>query len=361
MYEMLSEGDTIGAFQVESRAQGQTLPRLQPRTFEDIIVAISIIRPGPIQGQMVHPYMRRRQGLEKVEYLHPKLEPILAETLGVVLFQEQIIRIVTAVAGFSAGEADVFRRAMSSHRSRGGMEQMHERFIAGAVANGATDEVAQQIFQQLIGFAEYGFCKSHAAAFAKTAYDTSYLKLYFAPEFYAAILNNQPMGFYSPEVIVGDAKRHGVDILPVDVNRSASHCDVEDGRVRLGFNYVDGLGEAAQHRLEEERRRGPFLSLADFRRRTKLDRRTVEHLIIVGAFDGLSGDRRQLLWELGSNGQDHYERLSLGMADSGPIPPLPPISDQEKVALEYEILGLPVGEHAMESTATAARAAERGP
>lgn len=348
VYAMLSDGDTIGAFQVESRAQGQTLPRLQPRTFEDIIITISIIRPGPIQGQMVHPFMRRRQGLEEVTYLHPKLEPILAETLGVVLYQEQVIRIVTAVAGFSAGEADVFRRAMSSHRSRGGMEMMRERFIAGAVANGVAPDVAQQIFQQLIGFAEYGFCKSHAAAFAKTAYDTMYLKLYYTPEFYAAILNNQPMGFYSPEVIVGDAKRHGVNILPVDVNKSASRCDVEGGHVRLGFNYVEGLGEAALRRLDEERKRGPYRGLADFRRRTRLDRRSIENLIAIGAFDSLDPDRRRLLWELGVQPGTATDQPDLRLDSAGPTPSLPALTEQERVALEYEVLGLPVGSHAME-------------
>ena len=348
VYDLLCAADTIGVFQVESRAQMQTLPRLRPREFADIIVSISIIRPGPILGNMVHPYMRRRQGLEEVTYLHPKLAPILAETLGVVLFQEQVIRIATAIAGFRPGEADLFRRAMSSHRSRGEMERIRERFLAGAVAQGVEESVSQQIFQQLAGFAEYGFCKSHAAAFAKTAYDTAYLKLYYAPEFYAAMLNNQPMGFYSPEVVVGDAKRHGVKVLPVDINRSAGSCEVESGHVRLGFMYVDGLGEAALRRLEEERQRGPYRSLADFRRRSGLDRRAVENLIAIGACDCLDRPRRQLLWELGATAPESADRPPLRLA-APPAPALQPFSQQEEIALEYEILGLPVSAHALDA------------
>ncbi len=348
VYDELCEADTIGVFQVESRAQAQTLPRLQPRRFEDIIVAISIIRPGPIQGNMVHPYMRRRQGLEEVTYLHPKLEPILGETLGVVLFQEQVIKIATAIAGFRPGEADLFRRAMSSHRSRAEMEKIRERFIAGAVANGVGEGVAQQIFQQLAGFAEYGFCKSHAAAFAKTAYDTAYLKTYFAPEFYAALLNNQPLGFYSPEVVAGDAKRHGVDILPVDVNRSRSRCDVEDGNVRLGFQYVEGLGEVSLRRLDQERERGPYRSLGEFWRRTGLDRRALENLIAIGAFDSLGLPRRRLLWELGAQSRPSAQRPPLPLSLLPAPPDLPPISKLEEITLEYEILGLPITSHAME-------------
>lgn len=348
IYDTLCEADTIGLFQVESRAQAQTLPRLQPRAFEDIIISISIIRPGPIQGGMVHPFMRRRQGLEEVTYLHPSLEPILKETLGVVLYQEQVIRIVTAVAGFKPGEADVFRRAMSSHRSRGEMERMHTRFVAGAVANGVSEPVAEKIFAQLAGFAEYGFCKSHAAAFAKTAYDTAYLKVYYPAEFYAALLNNQPMGFYAPEVVVGDAKRHGVRILPVDVNRSGARCTVEDGAVRLGFQYVEGIGDSALARLDAERARGPYRSLLDFRRRSGLDRRALENLVSIGAFDSFGRPRRQLLWELGLHAAGSVERPSMDLPEGSPLPALPPFSRLEAVALEYEILGLPVGEHAVD-------------
>ena len=351
VYDMLCEPDNIGVFQVESRAQSQTLPKMRPRSIEDLIVEISIIRPGPIQGNMVHPYLRRRQGLEKVTYLHPGLEPVLGETLGVVLFQEQVIRVAMVVAGFTPGEADLFRRAMNRHRSGVEMAKIKTRFLEGAVRNGAEMAAAEEIFKQLAGFAAYGFCKSHAAAFAKTAYDTSYLKLYYAPEFYAAILNNQPMGFYSPEVVANDAKRHGIRILPVDINRSRGKCHLEEGNIRLGFTYVHGLGEAAIARLEEELSHGPFRSLSDLLRRTSLSREAVENLIAVGALDCFGRPRRELLWEAGTMGRwdtgarGRGETLDLAAT---PPPPLPPLTPYEETAAEYSLLGLSPGRHAVE-------------
>src|SRR5213594_725585 len=220
VYDLLCEVDTIGTFQVESRAQAQALPRVRPRNFADIVVEVAIIRPGPLQGNAVNPYINRRQGREKVSYLHPSLEPILKETLGVVLFQEQILKVAMAVAGFTANEADKLRRAMSRARSSADMEGLREPFVSGARKSGVPDGVAHEVFRQIAAFAEFGFCKSHAAAFALTAYHTAHLKLYYPAEFYVGLLNNQPMGFYSPAVIAGDAKRHGVRMLPVDVNRS---------------------------------------------------------------------------------------------------------------------------------------------
>ena len=213
---MLQRADTIGAFQVESRAQQQMLPRLKPACFEDIIVEVAIVRPGPIQGGAVHPYLRRRTGDEPVAYLHPSLEPVLAETLGVLLFQEQAIRVAVAAAGFAPGEADLLRRALSRNRSQATMASLRERFLQGAAEQGIDEETAAAIFGQLAGFAGYGFCKSHAAGFALIAYQTLWLKRYHAPAFYCALLNQQPMGFYSTEVIVGDARRHGVETLPPD-------------------------------------------------------------------------------------------------------------------------------------------------
>ncbi|HET9809716.1 MAG TPA: DNA polymerase III subunit alpha, partial [Candidatus Limnocylindria bacterium] len=220
VYDLICEVDTIGLFQVESRAQAQALPRVRPRCFADIVVEVAIIRPGPLQGNMVNPYINRRQGREPVTYAHPLLEPILRETLGVILFQEQILRVSMAVAGFSANAADQLRRAMSRARSSADMEQLRTPFVEGARAKGVGDDVAHEIFRQIAAFAEFGFCKSHAAAFALTAYHTAHLKLYYPAEFYVGLFNNQPMGFYSPAVIAGDAKRHGVAILPVDVARS---------------------------------------------------------------------------------------------------------------------------------------------
>jgi DNA-directed DNA polymerase III PolC len=206
VYDMICEADTLGVFQIESRAQMQTLPRTRPRSIEDLTVEVAIIRPGPLQGNMVHPYIMRRQGKEKVTYMHPKLKPILEETLGVILFQEQVLKCAIAIAGFSPGEADSLRRAMSKKRSRGAMERIQQRFLEGAKKSGIGEAVAQRIFDTLKGFAEYGFCKSHAAGFSLLAYESAWLKYYYPAEFYAALLNNQPMGFYSPEVIVGDAR-----------------------------------------------------------------------------------------------------------------------------------------------------------
>ena len=344
VFDMLCRADTIGAFQVESRAQAQTLPRMRPRQFEDIVVEIALIRPGPIQGNMVHPFLRRRQGLERVQYLHPKLKPILAETLGVVVFQEQVIRIAMAIAGFSPGEADRLRRAMSRHRSAFEMDELRARFREGAIGNGVDEGIAEEIFRQLAGFASYGFCKSHAAAFAKTAYDTIYLKAHFPTEFYCALLNNQPMGFYRPRVIVGDARRHRVRVLPVHINRSHGRCILEDGGIRLGFSYVQGLGQAGIARLGEARTEGPFRSLGDFCRRTGLSQRAVENLIMVGAMDQWGKARRQLLWELGKLRYEE-EELDLVLPDDGVE--LPALSKQEKTGIEYSLLGLPVSDQVM--------------
>ncbi|MHB1159175.1 MAG: DNA polymerase III subunit alpha [Chloroflexota bacterium] len=353
VYDMLCEPDNIGVFQVESRAQTQTLPKMQPRSIEDLIVEISIIRPGPIQGNMVHPYLRRRAGTEEVTYLHPSLEPVLKETLGVVLFQEQVIRVAVAVAGFTPGEADLFRRAMNRHRSGAEMARIRTRFLDGAIRNGVGKETSETIFQQLAGFASYGFCKSHAAAFAKTAYDTAYLKLYYPPEFYAAILNNQPMGFYSPEVVANDAKRHGIRILPVDVNLSRGSCTVEEGAIRLGFSYVHSLGEAALRRLEEEQQHGPFRSLREFLHRTRLSREAVENLIAVGALDCFGHPRREMLWDTGSVGAGFRpaptEPVSAPLELSRvPAPSLPALTLYEETAAEYSLLGMSPGHHAVE-------------
>ncbi len=230
VYDLICEVDTIGLFQVESRAQAQALPRVRPRTFADIVVEVAIIRPGPLQGNAVNPYIRRRQGREPVTYPHPALEPALKETLGVILFQEQILKVAMAIAGFTPAEGDKLRRAMSRARSSEDMEKLRGPFVRGALARDVDDATANAIFGQIAAFAEFGFCKSHAAAFALTAYHTAHLKLYYPAEFYVALLNNQPMGFYSPAVIAGDAKRHGIRILPVDVNISFAKAVVEESK-----------------------------------------------------------------------------------------------------------------------------------
>ncbi|MGH2379296.1 MAG: DNA polymerase III subunit alpha, partial [Candidatus Limnocylindria bacterium] len=322
VYDLICEVDTIGLFQVESRAQAQALSRVLPRCFADIVVEVAIIRPGPLQGNAVNPYIRRRQGREPVTYPHPSLEPVLKETLGVIIFQEQILKVAMAIAGFTASEGDRLRRAMSRARSAEDMERLRAPFLAGAARNGVPEETANAIFAQVAAFAEFGFCKSHAAAFALTAYHTAHLKLYYPAEFYVALLNNQPMGFYSPAVIAGDAKRHGVRILPVDVNASMAKATVEEApadgsrpdirdlsetisrhracrthHVRLGLTYVKHLGEAEADAVVAERQRGgAYRSFEDLARRASLKERALQALALVGAFDALGEPRRALLW-----------------------------------------------------------------
>ncbi|HUZ69932.1 MAG TPA: hypothetical protein VMU65_09490, partial [Candidatus Saccharimonadales bacterium] len=307
VYDVICKVDTIGLFQIESRAQQQSLWQSQPRCFNDLIVQVAIIRPGPIQGDAVHPYLRRRQGLEPVTYLHPKLEPILAETCGVVLYQEQILRIVMEIAAYTAGEADRFRRAMNRHRSRVEMEELRDGFIHRCIEHDLSEDVAQQIFKSVAGFAEFGFCKSHAAAFARTAYETAWLRMTYPAHFTCALLNAQPMGFYHPSVLVDDVKRHGVRVLPVDVIRSRARCTVEavdnvaqPFAIRLGFAYVHGLGPTARAACEDAINDGVNTSVAAFWKHTLLSRVAMENLIRVGAFDGVAAgrSRRQLLWEL---------------------------------------------------------------
>jgi len=244
VYRMLQEADTIGIFQVESRAQMATLPRLRPQCFYDIVVEVAIIRPGPIVGQMVHPYLKRRQGAERVTYPHPSLEPILARTLGVPLFQEQLLRMAMVAAGFSGGEAEELRRAFGFKRAEHRMQQIEGKLRAGMAKQGITGDAAEHIIRSITSFALYGFPESHAASFALLVYASAYLKAHYPAAFYTALLNNQPMGFYHPATLVKDAQRHGVRFAPIDVQESDWPCRVDpDGRVRLGLMYVNGLRE----------------------------------------------------------------------------------------------------------------------
>src|SRR6185312_6819578 len=252
VYRMLQEADTVGIFQVESRAQMATLPRLRPRCFYDIVVEVAIIRPGPIVGQMVHPYLKRRQGAEPVTYPHPSLEPILARTLGVPLFQEQLLRMAMVAAGFSGGEAEELRRAFGFKRAEHRMQQIEGKLRAGMATHGITGDAAEDIIRSITSFALYGFPESHAASFALLVYASAYLKAHFPAAFYTALLNNQPMGFYHPATLVKDAQRHGVRFAPIDVQESDWPCRVDpDGRVRLGLMYVNGLREALGRAIAE--------------------------------------------------------------------------------------------------------------
>ncbi len=318
VYDMLCRGETVGVFQVESRAQASLIPRFQPRTFADLVIQISLIRPGPIQAHMVHPYLRRRDGLEPVTYLHPLLKNALAETLGVIVFQEQVLKIARDLAGFTPGRAELLRRALSHKRAGEQIERFHTAFVAGAAARGVARGVAERVFEQLRAFGGYAFPKSHAAAFAVLTYRSAWLRRYHPAAFFAGLLRHQPMGFYPPHVLVSEARRCGVEIRPVDVAASALRATVEEGALRLGLAVVTGLGETGWQSVVEARRFGPFRSLAGFCRRTKLGRRAVEALIWAGAFDGWGVPRRQLLWDL---------KAALEAADGPPALPLPPPGD----------------------------------
>jgi error-prone DNA polymerase len=346
IFALLGRADTIGAFQVESRAQQQMLPRLRPTRFEEMAVEIAIVRPGPIQGGAVHPYLRRRRGEEPVRYLHPSLEPVLAETLGVLLFQEQAIRVAMAAADFSPGQADLLRRTLSRSRPGALLDELAARFVQGATAKGLAPADAQAVFAHLRGFAGYGFCKSHAASFALIAYHTLHLKLYHAPAFYCALLNAQPMGFYSPEVVIGDAQRHGVDLLPPDIHASVwryALARTGDGTwaIRMGLAAVKGLGEAAWAQIDAARQATPFADLADLARRAALPRGELQVLIRGGSLD-IFGARRTLLWALGE-----LADLPNGLTLSATPAPaeLPPLSPWERTLWDYELLGLsPAGQ-----------------
>ena len=363
VYDDLCRADTIGVFQVESRAQMNTLPRLKPRSFYDLVVEVAIIRPGPIQGDMVHPYLRRRAGEEPVSYPHPSLEPILKRTLGVPLFQEQGMQVAIACAGFTAGEADMLRRAMGHKRSRERMAAICERLIEGMKANGISEDTALRIYNQINAFADYGFPESHAASFALLVYASAYLKHYYAPEFTAAILNAQPMGFYAPGTLIEDARRHGVKVLPVDARASRWDATLEsDGppnasatgapAVRLGFRSVRGLGPKAQTILEAALADGAFTSVEDFVRRARFDQRTLRHLAEAGAFDGFVPDepdlrkRRAALWAV----------LDAARGDAGPLAPrqpaprphaLPAMSPGELTEADYRMTGVSLNGHPM--------------
>src|SRR2546429_625735 len=351
VYELCKEADTIGVFQIESRAQMQTLPRSRPETFNDLVVEVAIIRPGPIQGDAVHPYLRRKQGREPVMYIHPRLKPILEETLGVVLYQEQILKISMDCASFSSAEADRFRRAMSSHRSHELMGAIRERFLNGCASSEIPQPLAEEIFSKLAAFAEFGFTKSHAAAFARTCYETAWLKLHHAAALYAGLLNHQPMGFYHPHGIVEDAKRHAVKILPVDINKSYIRCTVDGGALRLGLNYVHGVGGKALEVLAEAQLKGPFTSLEEFCRRIRLTTQSrqgltkaqVQNLVLAGAFDTLEPNRREAVWRFNEHADD-WQRSPM-IAEPSEAVVLEPITHPERGAAVYPLLSPSTTDH----------------
>jgi error-prone DNA polymerase len=356
VYEMLCQADSVGVFQVESRAQMATLPRLKPREFYDLVVEVALIRPGPIQGGSVHPYIRRRNGDEEVTYLHPLLERSLKKTLGVPLFQEQLMQMAVDVAGFTAAEADQLRQAMGAKRSGERMERLRGRLYAGMAERGIAGDVADRIYEKLAAFANFGFPESHSVSFAYLVYASAWLKLHYPAAFLAALLNAQPMGFWSPNTLVADARRHGVVVRGPDLNLSAATATLEeDGggsgglglsppehwAVRLGLGYVRSLGEELAERVAQGR---PYASMADLVRRTGVNEGQVEALATAGAFGSLGVERRAALWAAGAVAQARADRLP-GTAVGAEAPRLPGMSPVELGAADLWATGLSGDSH----------------
>jgi error-prone DNA polymerase len=345
VYAMIAAAHTIGVFQVESRAQAQMLPRFKPTCFAHLIEAISLIRPGPIQGDMVHPFLRRRLGQEPVTYFHPLLEPVLKATSGIILFQEDVIKVAVALAGFTPGQGEKLRRALGAKDAEEAIETFRTRFIEGAIRNAVSPEIAEQVFDKLRAFGGYSFPKSHAAAFAVIVYQSAWLKRYYPVAFLCALLNNQPMGFWSPAILVNDAKRHQIPVFPVDANRSADKCICEGQGIRIGLNYVKGFGDAHAKRVIRGRGKNPFTALADFCRRAQLPKRLVRNLILAGGFDWIGRSRRQLEWDLGGL-PDDPDQLPLSIPE--PDVNLSPVSQSHALALQFGMTGVSLHEHPLE-------------
>jgi error-prone DNA polymerase len=357
LYEHICTGDTIGTFQVESRAQIQMLRRVQPRNLEDLAVQVAIVRPGPIVGGAVNPYVRRRELLRedpnfRVPYDHPLLEEALGETLGVIIFQDQVLQVCQALAGFSDGQAESLRRAMSRKRSKEAMDVHWEAFRDGARERGVDETTAQKVFQQVTAFSEFGFPKSHAAAFGLLAYQSVWLRYYHGTEFYVALFNNQPMGFYSLDALGRDARCRGIGTRLPNINQSRVKCTPEESDIRIGLGFIRGWGaEIAERVVEERERHGHFVSLSDFLRRTpaSLKRPAVENLIWVGGFESFGMTRRELLWQAGlwlgpeedserSGGRDDHPQTELGLEDPYARIRFPDLDDSERMVAEYRML-----------------------
>ncbi|UCG60995.1 MAG: error-prone DNA polymerase, partial [Candidatus Zixiibacteriota bacterium] len=339
--------DTIGVFQVESRAQMATLPRHRPNCFYDLVVEVALIRPGPIQGDMVHPYLRRRNGEKEVTYPHPCLEPILKKTLGVPLFQEQGMKVAVVAAGFSASEADELRRAMGHKRSWEKMEAISERLILGMVKNGIKFHDAEKIYKQLAAFSDFGFAESHAASFALLVYVSAFLKLYYPAEFYCALLNSQPMGFYSPATIIYEMRRKGVKVANVDISRSELDCTVEGEAVRLGYRYVKSFGENTREKIEKARAEGPFQSARDFVFRTGLNQRELSQLAQADGFSCFGLTRRQALWEILSLCRQLSDELQVSVKEQGQLL-LPEATTGDTLIADFKSMGVSPGPHPMQ-------------
>lgn len=383
VYDMICDADTIGVFQIESRAQMSMLPRLRPRCYYDLVIEVAIVRPGPIQGNMVHPYLRRRNGEEKVTYPNAAIEAVLHKTMGVPIFQEQAMKLAVVAAGFTPGEADQLRRAMGAWRRPGIIDKFHKKLMKGMKENGLSEEFANNVFTQIRGFGEYGFPESHAASFALLVYVSAFLKHYYPAVFCAGLINSQPMGFYAPAQLIKDAQRHGVRVLPVDVNHSDWDCTLEKDiesptpnkyALRMGFRLVSGLKHESAMKIlgcraqvspvktegvgkegevlridgaGQGTRQGGFQSLAEFTRRTKLSQASISKLAEADAFGSLNRDRRSALWESLAQERTPLDQPLFDAVDDADDWPaeLPQITEQEQVFTDYNTIGLSLRSH----------------
>jgi error-prone DNA polymerase len=349
-YAMICKADTVGVFQIESRAQQSMLPRLRPERFYDLVIEVAIVRPGPIKGGMVHPYLRRKQGLEESKSPKPELDVALARTLGVPIFQEQVMQVCMIAAGFSGGEADNLRRSMAAWRRKGGVHEFHDRIVGGMKAHGYDEAFAEQIFEQIKGFGDYGFPESHAYGFALLAYLSAWLKCHEPAIFCCALLNSQPMGFYSPSQLVQDARRHGIEVRPVDVAASDWDCtleppDVDRGQpaIRLGLRLVSGLSQVVAERIVGARGEGRFASLPDLARRAGLEAAELQTLARADALQSLAGHRRQQVW--GAAGEQRTTRLLKEAPAHETELQLPAAPEGEEITLDYAATGLTLRRH----------------
>jgi error-prone DNA polymerase len=365
VYDMIGHGDTVGVFQIESRAQMAMLPRLKPKCYYDLVIEVAIVRPGPIQGGMVHPYLKRRQNTALAVYPKPEVRSVLERTLGVPIFQEQVMQLAVVAAGFTPGESDQLRRSMAAWKRKGGLEHLEKRLLDGMRANGYDDQFARQIYQQILGFGEYGFPESHAASFALLVYVSSWLKCYEPAAFTCALLNSQPMGFYSPSQLTQDLRRHGGTILPADACRSDWECTLEaigeaqappdagkamvtpsrspQPALRLGLCLVKGLSEAGGKRIAAARASKPFDDVADLVRRAELNRHDIEALAAAGALAQLSGHRRRALWDV--SGIERMPPLLAEAPIGDAVPVLTPPDEGDNIIADYASLGLTLGRH----------------
>ncbi|MFV2055771.1 MAG: error-prone DNA polymerase [Thiohalomonadales bacterium] len=359
VYKMIQQADTIGVFQIESRAQMSMLPRLRPNNYYDLVIQIAIVRPGPIQGDMVHPYLARRCGREKVEYHNEAIKAVLQRTLGVPIFQEQVMQISIVAAGFTPGEADQLRRSMAAWKKKGGLEKFETKLISGMRDRGYPESFAQQIFKQIKGFGDYGFPESHSASFALLAYASSWLKCYHPAAFTCALLNSQPMGFYAPSQLIQDVQRHGVDVLPIDINASAADCSLNSIPVvstanpkshnktviqlRLGLRLVKGLSAKGLQAIVAQREQGVYVSVQDLAARTKLHKNDIENLAAADVFKQLVGDRHRAFWQVSgiepansifANPQFNEVAVMLSQPDEG-----------KNIIADYATMGLSLRRH----------------